>query len=42
MTFKTRELKFGIKDKKLFNEEEIKAALKAQGFPGAEVKAGPT
>jgi hypothetical protein len=42
MDFKTRELRFRVKDKSLFNEAEVKKALKAQRFPGVEVKSGPS
>jgi hypothetical protein len=42
MDFKTRELRFRVTDKSLFNEAEVKDALKAKGFPGVEVKAGPS
>jgi hypothetical protein len=41
MEFKTRELTFGLKDKSHFKEEDLKKALKDQGFPNAEVRAGP-
>jgi hypothetical protein len=42
MTFKTRELRFNLKDKGKFNAEEVKKALKAQGFADAEIKAEPS
>ena len=42
MDFKTRELRFGVKDKGHFNEADVKAALKAQGFADAEVTSGPS
>ncbi len=42
MSFKDRELRFGLKDKSRFNEEEVKNALLAQGFAGAEVKSRPS
>ena len=41
MNFKTRELTFGLKDKVEFREEEVKEALKAEGFPDSERLAGP-
>jgi hypothetical protein len=37
-----REVGFNLKDKKAFNEEEVKAALKAQGFPEVTVKSAPS
>jgi hypothetical protein len=42
MDFKTRELRFRVKDKGVFDEAAVKDALKAKGFPGVEVKAGPS
>jgi hypothetical protein len=42
MNFKTRELRFGLKDKSHFNEKELLQALKTQRFPDAEVRSGPT
>jgi hypothetical protein len=42
MDFKTRELRFRVKDKSLFNEAEVKKALEAQRFSGVEVKSGPS
>jgi hypothetical protein len=42
MNFKARELKFGLKDKDAFNEGAVKDALNSQGFPGAELKSGPS
>jgi hypothetical protein len=42
MNFKTRELRFDLKDKGQFDDEALKKALKAKGFPGAEVKTGPS
>jgi len=36
-----RELRFDLKDKGAFNAEDVKRALRAQGFPVAEVKSGP-
>ena len=41
MNFKARELRFCLKDKSQFNDEALKKALKAQGFPDVQVKAGP-
>jgi hypothetical protein len=38
MNFKARELRFCLKDKSQFNEEALKKALKAEGFPGVQVK----
>jgi hypothetical protein len=38
MNFKARELRFCLKDKGEYNEEALKKALKAEGFPDAEVK----
>jgi hypothetical protein len=40
MNFKARELRFCLKDKGRFNGEALKQALKAEGFPGAQVKTG--
>ena len=42
MNFKARELRFCLKDKDQFDDEALKKALKAEGFPGVEVKAGPS
>ena len=42
MNFKTRELRFAVKDMTQFNEDDLKKALKAQGFAQAEVKSRPT
>jgi len=36
----TREVRFDLKDKSAFNEEAVKAALKAQGFKESTVKRG--
>ena len=33
-----REVRFNLKDKGAFNQDEVKEALKAQGFAKAEVK----
>jgi hypothetical protein len=40
MNFKTRELRFGLTDKSKFNEQQVKAALRSQGFPDVQVKSG--
>jgi hypothetical protein len=37
-----REVRFNLKDKGAFKEEELKKALKAQGFPVVTVKSAPT
>ncbi|HEY7156010.1 MAG TPA: hypothetical protein VH575_18750 [Gemmataceae bacterium] len=42
MNFKARELRFCLKDKSQFNEEALKKALKAEGFPDVQVKTGPS
>jgi hypothetical protein len=36
-----REVRFAVKDKSQFNLENMKQALKKQGFPEAEVRSGP-
>ena len=36
-----REVRFDLKDKKGFNEEEVKGALKKQGFPEVTVRSVP-
>jgi len=36
-----REVRFNLNDKNAFNSDDVKKALKAQGFPIAEVKSGP-
>jgi hypothetical protein len=41
MDFKRRELRFGVTDGSRFNAEDLKSALKAQGFPDAAVRSGP-
>jgi hypothetical protein len=41
MDFKTHELKFGFADKDRFDSDAVKAALKAQRFPNAELLSGP-
>jgi hypothetical protein len=42
MNFKARELRFCLKDKSEFNEEALKKALKAEGFPDVQVTTGPS
>jgi hypothetical protein len=42
MNFQARELRFCLKDKSQFNEETLKKALKAEGFPNVLVKTGPS
>jgi hypothetical protein len=42
MNFKARELRFCLKDKSQFNGEALKKVLKAEGFPAAQVKTGPS
>ena len=42
MNFKARELRFCLKDKGQFDEEALKKALKAEGFPGVQVQTGPS
>jgi hypothetical protein len=42
MIFKTRELRFNLKDKSQFNEDALKQALKAEGFPNVQVKSAPS
>ena len=37
----SREVRFNLGDKRAFNEEEVKKALKAQGFRDVTVKSGP-
>ena len=41
MDFKTRELRFGVNDKNKFDAQDVKSALKAEGFADAEVVSGP-
>jgi hypothetical protein len=36
-----REVRFNLKERDAFNEEEVKKALKAQGFPEVTVKSAP-
>jgi hypothetical protein len=38
---KKREVKLNLKDRSRFSEDEIKKALKAQGFPEATVTSAP-
>jgi hypothetical protein len=42
MDFKARELKFAVKDKKLFDAEAVKKALADQKFPDVKLLRGPT
>jgi hypothetical protein len=42
MEFKTRELRFGLRDKSKFNAQEVMNALKAEGFADAEVTSAPS
>lgn len=42
MNFKARELRFCLKDKSQFDEEALKKALKAEGFPDVQVKTEPS
>ena len=42
MDFKARELKFGFKDKALFDAEAVKKALKDQKFADVELLSGPS
>jgi hypothetical protein len=37
----TREVRFNLKDKSSFNEEAVRQALNAQGFPEVTVKSAP-
>ena len=37
----SREVRFDLKDKSAFNEEEVKKALTAQGFREVTVKSSP-
>ena len=39
--YKKEEVRFNLKDKSKFNEEDMKKALAEQKFPGATVKSGP-
>jgi hypothetical protein len=36
-----REVRFNLKDKSAFNEEEVRKALQGQGFREMTVKSGP-
>jgi hypothetical protein len=42
MNFKARQLRFCLTDKSQFNEEALKKALKAEGFPNVQVETGPS
>lgn len=42
MDFPSRELRFGLTDRDQYDEQAVKDALKAQGFPGAELRSGPS
>jgi hypothetical protein len=42
MNFKARELRFCLNAKGQFNDEALKKALKAEGFPNVHVKTGPS
>ena len=42
MDFKTRELRFGVNDKSKFNAQEVKSALKFEGFADAQVMSAPS
>jgi hypothetical protein len=42
MNFQARELRFCLKDRGQFNDEALKKALKAEGFPVVQVKIGPS
>jgi hypothetical protein len=37
----TREVRFNLKDKKAFNEQELRDALKGQRFPEVTIQSGP-
>ena len=37
----TREVRFNVKDKTAWSEDEVEAALKAKGFPEVTVKSPP-
>ena len=41
MDFKSRELKFGLKEAASFDADAVKKALAAQGFPNVELLSGP-
>jgi len=41
MDFKTRELRFNLKDKKQFSADALKNALKAQKFAEAQIRSAP-
>ena len=42
MNFKARELRFCLNQRSQFNEEALKRALQAEGFPDVQVKTGPS
>jgi hypothetical protein len=42
MEFKSRELRFGLIDRSKFNAEEVKSALRSEGFADAEVMSAPS
>ena len=42
MNFNARELRFCLKDKSQFDQEALKQALKAEGFPDVQIKNGPS
>ena len=42
MDFKTRELRFSVNDKTKFNAQDVKSALKAEGFADAEITSAPS
>jgi hypothetical protein len=41
MDFKSRELKFGLKESARFDADAVKKALADQGFSSAELLSGP-
>jgi hypothetical protein len=42
MNFQARELRFCLKDKGGLSEEALQKALKAEGFPGVQIKSKPS
>jgi hypothetical protein len=42
MNFQTRELRFRLIDKSKFKEQEVRSALRAQGFADVAFQTGPT
>jgi hypothetical protein len=42
MDFKTRELRFTVKEPARFDAQAVKKALEGQGFPGVELLSGPS